>query len=50
LIGEKLKAVGKLVMRIGNVGTVGSEQPSIETIKSTFVKRLFILISFYCIS
>ena len=34
LIGEKLKTVGKLVMRIGNVGSVGSAQPSIESLKS----------------
>jgi hypothetical protein len=33
LTGEKLKTVGKLIMRIGNVGAVGSEHPSIETIK-----------------
>jgi hypothetical protein len=36
LAGEKLKAVGKLIMRIGNVGAVGSEHPSIETIKGKF--------------
>jgi hypothetical protein len=34
LIGEKLRTVGKLVMRIGNVGSVGSAQPSIESLKS----------------
>ena len=34
LMGEKLKIVGKVVMRIGNVGSVGSDQPSIESIKS----------------
>jgi hypothetical protein len=33
-------------MRIGNVGSVGSEQPSIETIKSKFFfsKNLYIII------
>ncbi|CAF1455211.1 unnamed protein product [Adineta steineri] len=40
LIGEKLKTVGKLIMRIGNVGSVGSEQPSIETIKASDALRL----------
>lgn len=34
LAGEKLKAVGKLVMRIGNVGIVGSS-PSAEKLKSS---------------
>ncbi|CAF4479437.1 unnamed protein product, partial [Rotaria sp. Silwood2] len=40
LIGEKLKTVGKLIMRIGNIGSVGSEQPSIEKINSSDALRL----------
>ncbi|CAF3451554.1 unnamed protein product [Rotaria sp. Silwood1] len=40
LIGEKLKTVGKLIMRIGNVGSIGSEQPSIEKLKSSDALRL----------
>ncbi|CAF0829530.1 unnamed protein product, partial [Didymodactylos carnosus] len=32
LIGEKLQTVGKLIMKIGNVGQV-SEQPSIDSLK-----------------
>jgi hypothetical protein len=47
-MGEKLKTVGKLIMRIGNVGSVGTEQPSIETIKSRVFKKLFLL--YICIS
>jgi hypothetical protein len=39
LIGEKLKTVGKLIMRIGNVGSVGSGQPSIESIKGKFYSQ-----------
>ncbi|CAF1495816.1 unnamed protein product [Adineta ricciae] len=40
LIGEKLKTVGKLIMRIGNVGSVGTEQPSAETIRTSDALRL----------
>ncbi|CAM4766790.1 unnamed protein product [Rotaria magnacalcarata] len=40
LIGEKLKAVGKLIMRIGNVGSVGSESPSMDKLKNSDVLRL----------
>ncbi|CAF0762294.1 unnamed protein product [Rotaria sordida] len=40
LIGEKLKTVGKLIMRIGNVGSVGSEHTSIEKLKNSDAIRL----------
>ena len=40
LAGEKLKPVGKLIMRIGNVGSVGASPPSLENLKSNAVRLI----------
>lgn len=40
LIGDRLKSVGKLIMRIGNVGSVGTAYPTIDTLRTSDVLRM----------